>query len=156
MTHESPSSTALLLPDATVMSGGGGLCGTSCSTNHWDAQIFCPPYLFNKADNTPATRPSILSPTGTIVVPVGGNFTVTTSTAVKTLAIVRVSSTTHTVNTDQRRMTLAHKKQAGSLTYTATVGSNPGVALPGFWYLFALTADGVPSVATFVQITPVD
>ena len=31
-------SIALLLLDGTVLSGGGGLCGT-CTTNHFDAQI---------------------------------------------------------------------------------------------------------------------
>ncbi len=45
-------SVAVLLPDGTVFSGGGGLCG-SCATNHPDGQIFCPPYLFN-ADGSPA------------------------------------------------------------------------------------------------------
>ena len=39
-------SVAVLLPDGTVFSGGGGLCG-SCATNHPDGQIFYPPYLFN-------------------------------------------------------------------------------------------------------------
>lgn len=137
------------------MSGGGGLCGSSCATNHWDAQIFSPPYLFNAADNTLADRPSILTPTGTITVPNGGTFTITTSVAVKKLAMIRVSSTTHTVNTDQRHFAPPFKNEAGTLSYTATVPANPGVALPGYWMLFALTAGGVPSVATFVQITPV-
>ena len=38
-------STALLLPDGRVFSGGGGLCGT-CSVNHADGEIYSPPYLF--------------------------------------------------------------------------------------------------------------
>lgn len=135
------------------MSGGGGLCGNTCATNHFDAQIFSPPYLFNK-DNTRATRPLILSPAGTITVPNGGTFTIKTSAAVNELAMVRVGSTTHTVNTDQRRMVLPFKNDQGSLSYTATVPKNPGVAVPGFWMLFALTKEGVPSVATFVKVTP--
>ena len=68
--------------------------------------------------------------------------------------MVRVGSTTHTVNTDQRRMVLAYSHKQGTLSYSATVPKNPGVAVPGFWMLFVLTEDGVPSVATFVQITP--
>lgn len=136
------------------MSGGGGLCGSSCATNHWDAQIFSPPYLFNSTDDTPAQRPSILSPAGTTTVPNGGTFTITTSGPVKTIAMVRVGSTTHTVNTDQRRMVLAYSHKQGTLSYSATVPANPGVAVPGFWMLFVVTDDGVPSVATFVQITP--
>src|SRR5260370_10368718 len=38
---------AVLLPDGRVFSGGGGLCGNGCTTNHPDGQIFSPPYLFN-------------------------------------------------------------------------------------------------------------
>ena len=40
-------SVAILLPDGTVFSGGGGLCGT-CATNHPDGQIFTPPYLLQR------------------------------------------------------------------------------------------------------------
>ena len=40
-------SVALLLSDATVFNGGGGLCG-DCATNHFDGQIYSPAYLFNQ------------------------------------------------------------------------------------------------------------
>ncbi|KAL8870805.1 MAG: hypothetical protein Q9174_003232, partial [Haloplaca sp. 1 TL-2023] len=53
-------SIAILLSDATVLVGGGGLCGPDCTGNHYDAQIYKPPYLFN-SDQSPATRPKILS-----------------------------------------------------------------------------------------------
>jgi hypothetical protein len=32
-------STALLMPDGTVFSGGGGLCGLDCKYNHFDGQV---------------------------------------------------------------------------------------------------------------------
>ena len=51
---------ALLLPDARVLSGGGGLCGPTCAGNRTDVQILTPHYLLN-GDGTPATRPVILS-----------------------------------------------------------------------------------------------
>jgi hypothetical protein len=35
--------------------GGSGLCG-NCTANHYDAQIFTPPYLLRE-DGTPALRP---------------------------------------------------------------------------------------------------
>ena len=50
-------SIALLMPDATVISGGGGLCA-DCSFNHFDAQVFSPPYLFTSG-GAAATRPVI-------------------------------------------------------------------------------------------------
>ncbi|KAI0123630.1 hypothetical protein BJ170DRAFT_712674 [Xylariales sp. AK1849] len=43
-------STAILLPDATVLTGGGGLCWRNCgdsSVNHLDVQVYYPPYLLD-------------------------------------------------------------------------------------------------------------
>jgi len=144
-------STAVLLPDATVVNGGGGLCGT-CATNHFDAQIFSPPYLFTSS-GAPAQRPAIQSVSATSVA-VGGTLTITTTSdaPVTDFALIRLSSTTHAVNTDQRRIALAPQSQNGN-TFTVAVPGDSGVALPGYWYLFALTSDGVPSVASFVKVT---
>ena len=49
---------AILLPDARVFCGGGGLCG-ECTTNNPDGRIFTPPYLLNP-DGTLKSRPNIL------------------------------------------------------------------------------------------------
>ena len=51
-------SVALLMPDGRVFSAGGGLCG-ACQTNHPDAQIYSPPYLFDE-NGSIAVRPKIL------------------------------------------------------------------------------------------------
>ncbi|KAI9850650.1 MAG: hypothetical protein M1838_005294 [Thelocarpon superellum] len=144
-------SVALLMLDGTVFSGGGGLCGETCSTNHFDAQVFTPPYLLND-DGSPATRPAITSVSGSTVA-VGGSLTVTTDSSVGAMSLVRYGSTTHTVNTDQRRIPLS-LETVGTNKYTFAVPNDPGVALPGAWMLFALNDDGVPSIAETVQITP--
>jgi len=52
-------SVAILLADATVLSGGGGLCG-GCQVNHLNAQIYYPPYLYDANGNL-AQRPEITS-----------------------------------------------------------------------------------------------
>ena len=138
------------MPDGTVMNGGGGLCGT-CATNHFDAQIFNPPYLYTSTGDL-ATRPGIQSvDPGTVSV--GGTLTITVTgdAAVTGFALIRLSSTTHTVNTDQRRIALEPASQDGN-TFTVVLPTDSGIALPGYWYLFALTADGVPSVAKFVRV----
>ena len=144
-------STGLLMPDATVVNGGGGLCG-DCATNHFDAQVYSPTYLFTESGAL-ATRPVIES-VSTGEVAVGGSLTITTSgdPAVTDFALIRISSNTHTVNTDQRRIALTPDSSTGN-TFTVTLPADPGVALPGYWYLFALTDGGVPSVAKFVKIT---
>ena len=142
-------SVALLLLDGTVFSGGGGLCG-SCSTNHFDAQIFNPPYLFN-ADGLSAVRP-VINSVSTASAKVGTTFTVTTNVAVTKFSLIRYGSATHTVNTDQRRIPLNPTAISGT-TYTLTVPNDAGIALPGYWMVFALNSAGVPSVARTIKIT---
>ena len=142
-------STALLMLDGTVFSAGGGLCGT-CNANHLDAQIWSPPYLFN-ADGTKATRPVINTLSATTVV-VGGKITVTMNSAVTSFALMRHGSATHTVNNDQRRIPLAAGSTIIPNTYTITVPSDPGVAIPGYWMLFAFNSAKVPSVAKSILV----
>jgi len=140
-------SVALLLPDGRVFSAGGGLCG-SCATNHADAQILTPPYLLN-ADGTPAARPSIVSAPASAAH--GTSVTVTTGSPVSSFALVRMGSATHSVNTDQRRVPLSHIS-TGPNTYSVAIPGDPGVAVPGYYMLFALDGGGVPSVARIVRL----
>lgn len=141
-------SVALLLPDATVISGGGGLCGKGCKENHPDAQIWTPPYLL-KSDGSAAVRPRIVSVSTATLKP-GATIQITTDSAA-TFSLIRYGSTTHTVNTDQRRIIL--KTTASGLTYTATLPSDPGILLSGPWMLFALNGNGVPSIAKMIRVT---
>jgi galactose oxidase len=140
-------SIALLMLDGRVFTGGGGLCG-NCGTNHEDAQIYSPAYLFN-ADGSLATRPVISSISATSV-PVGGTFSVTTNTAVTSFSLIRFGSATHTVDTDQRR--IAYTSQS-TTSYVVNIPSDAGVALPGYWMVFALNSAGVPSIAKTIKIT---
>lgn len=141
-------SVAILLYDGTVANAGGGLCGT-CATNHFDMQIWNPPYLYTSSGAF-ATRPTINS-VSVGSVGVGKTFSITTNVACSAFSLIRMSSTTHTVNTDQRRIALTPSGTAGT-TYTFTVPADPGVALPGHWMVFAL-AGGVPSVSKQLQVT---
>jgi len=143
-------STALLMFDGSVMNGGGGLCGT-CATNHYDAQFFNPPYMYT-ATGALATRP-VINSVSVASIKIGGTFTATTNSAVtKGFSLIRITSTTHTVNTDQRRIALTPSATNG-LTYTLTVPNDAGVALPGAWMLFAINSVGVPSVSKVLTIT---
>jgi galactose oxidase len=91
-------SISILLPDATVASGGSGLCGFDCTANHFDFHIYMPPYLFT-AQGQLAARPTIVSVSATSRSP-GQTLQVTTDTTA-TFALIRHGSSTHTVNTDQ-------------------------------------------------------
>lgn len=140
---------AILLLDGTVFTAGGGLCG-GCATNHLDAEVFSPGYLF-KSDGSPAKRP-VISSLSADSTAVGSKLTVTTDTVVARFSLIRYGSTTHTVNTDQRRIPLDTVQGQGN-TYTITIPQDPGVALPGYWMLFAIDSVGVPSIAKTVKIT---
>lgn len=140
-------SIALLMPDATVLNAGGGLCG-GCGVNHFDGEIFVPPYLLN-SDGTRRARPSITTVASTVQL--GGSLSVTTSGAVSNFSLVRLGTSTHTVNTDQRRVALT--STGSGTSYTVSIPGDPGVVLPGDWFLFAIDAAGTPSVAKVVRVT---
>jgi hypothetical protein len=145
-------SVALLLPDGRVWVSGGGLCG-SCSSagaNHLNYEILTPPYLLT-ASGAAATRPVISSVNNTIFQP-GATMTIKTAAPVKSFALLRLSSVTHTTNNDQRRIPLTTTTPDGA-TYTATLPTDPGILVPGYYMLFALDPRGVPSMAVTLQIT---
>ncbi|KAH7132773.1 galactose oxidase precursor [Dactylonectria macrodidyma] len=142
-------SISLLLPDATVFNGGGGLCG-SCKTNHFDAQIFTPNYLYD-GNGQLATRPRITT-TSTGTVKVGSTITFNTDSAVKGASLIRYGTTTHAVNTDQRRIPLT-LKNVGTNKYSFQIPADSGIAVPGYWMLFALNSANVPSVAATIKVT---
>lgn len=113
-------STALLLPDARVWTGGG--CGPSCA-GAASAEVFQPPYLF-ASDGSVAPRPAITSaPTR---VDYGAVFSVTLASAapIARATLVRLGSVTHGVNTDQRILSLAFAQAGNALQLTAPAHGN--------------------------------
>lgn len=128
-----------------LLTGGGGLCGT-CALNHADAQIYSPPYPFN-ADGSAAARPAITAaPTSASP---GTTISVTTDRPMARFALIRFGSSTHTVDTDQRRIPLAG---SGGTSHSLRLPADTGTLVPGPYMLFALTSAGVPSVARTVSI----
>ena len=142
-------STAVLLPDATILSLGGGAPGP---LNNLNGEIYTPGYLFD-ASGAPAVRPVIqqappdLSP--------GQTFTVRVDNPanIRTLALMPFGSTTHSFNTTARRIELSFSVQAdGSLRVTLPTNSN--VVPPGDWMLFAIGNNGTPSIASTILVHP--
>lgn len=151
-------SLSMLLPDATVLNGGGGLCG-NCTANHYDAQIFTPPYLFN-SDGSRAARPKTPVVTNTDSrVTLGHAINFQGDSTIHSVSLVRLGSVSHTVNTDQRRIPLDFICRSASSSSSedrknceAMVPSDAGIALPGYYMLFVLNCDGVPSEAATVKV----
>ncbi|KAK1907990.1 hypothetical protein P3342_013309 [Pyrenophora teres f. teres] len=152
-------SISILLADGTVFSGGGGLCwddGTGMpskkcidTVNHPNGQIFTPPYL-----TTGAQRPVIENLKFATVAP-GGKLEVEmkgSANGVK-FSLIRIGSVTHNVNSDQRRVPLNPKVDGKKVELP--ILNDQGVMLPGAWYLFAISKEGVPSVAKTVYVSQV-
>jgi PKD repeat protein len=141
-------STAVLMPDARVLSAGGGRCG-SCQVNHLDAQIFSPPYLFN-ADGSAATRPTITSAPTTLNR--GQSFTVSTPDAARIAraTLARLPSTSHAFNMNQAFVSLPVTQTSGGVQLIAP--ASPNLVPAGHYMLFLLDGNGVPSVAKIVQL----
>lgn len=74
-----------------------------------------------------------------MTVKVGHTFKVTTDFKVASFSLVRYGSSTHTVNTDQRRIPLTPTDTLGT-TYTLKVPSDAGIALPGYWMVFVMSS----------------
>ncbi len=140
-------SVALLMPDGRVFVGGGGLCG-GCEANHTDAEIFTPPYLLN-ADGSEAMRPVITQAPGNAAY--GATIAVSADSSISQFALVRLSSATHSVNNDQRRIPLSFST-AGTNVYAVNIPGDRGVAIPGYYMLFGINNAGVPSMAKMVRI----
>ncbi|SFU48823.1 Ricin-type beta-trefoil lectin domain-containing protein [Methylobacterium sp. 174MFSha1.1] len=141
-------SIGMLLADGRVLFGGGGLCGGCGGANHPNFEILSPPYLFDASGN-PASRPSITQMGSNVTL--GGTFAVTTDRTVTSFSAVRLSSVTHSTNNDQRRVPLAIASTSGT-TYQLAIPGERGTMLPGTWMLFAMDANGVPSVAKTIRI----
>jgi galactose oxidase len=108
-----------------------------------------PPYLFNR-DGSLATRPTIQSFPASVNA--GDVIDVVMNTdGSHTFALVKASAVTHSVNNDQRRFPLPVVTQLGS-TFSLKIADNPNVALPGHYFLFAMNANGVPSVGVTVRV----
>jgi Domain of unknown function (DUF1929) len=138
-------SVALLLPDGSVLSGGGGAPGPQANT---DAEIYYPPYLFNNAGAF-APRPTITSSPASVSY--GQNFEVRVSSMIQRVTFIKTSSVTHSNNFEQRFMELPFTTTAAGVL-TVQAPSSRFLATPGNYLLFVFDSSGVPSVADIVQI----
>jgi hypothetical protein len=148
-------STSLLLPDGRVLSAGGGYCGlcTTVGYTQKNYTLFSPPYLFDGAGN-PAARPIISSLEPQIAY--GKPLVVGTPQAanIAKAALMRLGSPTHSQDSEQRYVPLQFTKQSGSITVTGPSG--PTIATPGYYMLFLVDSQGVPSVAKIINVGTVD
>lgn len=169
-------SVALLLPDARVLVGGGGLpaaageqalSGAICAgtgpddteecrrLGHKNVEIFSPPYLYN-SDGSEATRPSIVTAPESLaygqLAQVGlGNVS---ASEIGKVVLIRLPSVTHTYNQDQRRVELNYSVVSSDLI-NVTAPPSPVSCPPGPYMMFVIARNNnrnTPSVARIVRV----
>lgn len=146
-------STAALLPDGRVMTGGGGVCGECTRAGYLEKNIeyFTPPYLYKKdGSGQLAARPVISSAPASIAINTNLSVTSNQAAGIKKVGLVALADVTHGVDQGQRYVPL--KFSISGTTLTVTGPPNSGIAPPGYYMLFITDAAGVPSVAKFVQV----
>src|SRR5215467_615524 len=151
-------STALLLPDATVVSMGSN---PGARGSYEPAiEIYTPPYLYDSSDHLiTAKRPQITSQPFTTPLAYNAPFQVSYSSSapIASAVLVRLGSVTHAFNMEQRVIGLCGATapcSALSNTLNLTTPPNGNIAPPGYYMLFLIDSAGVPSVATFIQLSP--
>jgi hypothetical protein len=152
-------STSLLLPDATVASLGSNPVDRGKYLPR--IEVYTPPYLYDANDKLITTgRPAIASVSASRLA--YGETTTVTYTAALPIAsavLMRPGSTTHAFDMDQRLIGLCGPSPqppctgSGSLTLTMPPGGN--VAPPGYYMLFLLDTNGVPSKAAWIELATV-
>jgi hypothetical protein len=146
-------STAVLLPDGRVLTGGGGVCGICMNVGYLEKNVeyFMPPYLYAKDGSSRlAARPVISSAPSRIGIDTRFAITSRQAGAIKKVALVGLGSATHDVDPGQRYVPL--KFTSAGTTLTVTGPPSGGAAPPGYYMLFVSSKNGVPSLAKMVQV----
>ncbi len=146
-------SSATLLPDGRVLTGGGGVCASCVSLGYLEKNVeyFEPPYLYKKdGSGQKASRPVITTAPASATY--GQKFDVTSSQAgsIAKVGLVRLGAATHSQDQGQRYVPLSFAASGSTITATAPATSN--IAPAGFYMLFLTDDAGVPSVAKIIKI----
>ncbi|WP_395574601.1 galactose oxidase-like domain-containing protein [Streptomyces sp. BK79] len=133
-------SSAFLLPDGRVMTTGDN--PGNGSWNH-DVSVYTPPYLLK------GERPAITSVIDTEWT-YGDTQRITVDRPIAKAELIRPAAVTHSSDPNQRFVDLPLSVDGNNVDLNVT--SNPNLAPPGWYMLFAVDANGVPSVAKWVHL----
>lgn len=149
-------SVALLLPDGRVLAAGSnhdgdrnrrGDRGTPRDKRELRLELFLPHYLFVGPRPVIAAAPGEIAPATTFA------LVTPDANAIGAVALLRCGSVTHAFDADQRYVGLAFEWRSSTQIAAAAPPDNH-VAPPGYYLLFIIDRNGVPSVGRFVRVTP--
>ena len=143
-------SNTVLLPNGSILSAGGGVPGP---VTNFNAEIFYPPYFFENTDGQTvlADRPRFLSMSASRLAhgsPI--QLELSDTREIDRIALIGLSSTTHSFNMGQRFYP-ANFSQDGAIL-TVDTPANPALAPPGYYLIFALDAAGRPSPGSIIAL----
>jgi len=132
-------SSAVLLPDARVLWAG--------ANDNPTAEIYSPPYLFQ------GPRPAIHTAPGAFTY--GATFRVRSREArhIASVVLMRPGAATHAQNMEQRYVGLSFRHR-GARQLLVTAPTEPNVAPPGYYMMFLVDDNGIPSVSRMVHLGP--
>ena len=139
-------STALLLPDGSVISAGDDNPAASDADPLRDTyEIYKPSYFFRGPRPEIRTAPASADYDATISVG-------TTATDIVKATLVAPGAATHAVDMSQRLINLPVSQKADRTGYDVRMPANRDVAVPGHYMLFIVDRDGRPSVASWIAL----
>lgn len=153
-------STALLTPNAEVLVAGGEGPGDNPDESGSDQrkmQIFTPPYGGDTSWKTSGNRPTIGSPTPSefwIGEALEVAYTVASGREPERLTLISLGATTHAFNQHQHVTFLPFEAGEDSLSFDWQ--AHHYHLPPGYYMLFLVDDDGIPSVAKIVRLKDVD
>ncbi|GAA4923244.1 galactose oxidase early set domain-containing protein [Actinoplanes utahensis] len=139
---------AILLPDGRVITMGGDplydKSGENAGTFEQRIEIYSPPYLFK------GERPTITG--GPVTVERGSNafFGTPQASRITSARLVRPSAVTHVTDVDQRSVALGLTRVESGVR--VTVPPKSGLIPSGWYMLFLVDENGIPSVARWVRV----
>jgi hypothetical protein len=132
-------SSAILLRDGSVLSAGGEPRQTT-------SQIFRPPYLFR------GPRPTVTSAPAQIAYATPFDVFTPDAASIQAVNLLRPGAVTHAYDQAQRFVPLSFTAAADRVVVTGP--EEPYDAPPGYYMLFLISDQGVPSVAEYVRVLP--
>ena len=139
-------SIAVLLPDGRVLSAGGvDPRPATVQQDQRNMEIFSPGYLSMGAVPT-ITAAAANAAWGT-------NFNIDSpdSNSIDSVVLIKPASVTHHTDSGQRYIKIPIVSRTAA-TLTVSAPANANIAPPGYYMLFIINTDRVPSVAKFIQI----
>lgn len=143
-------SGGILLPNGSVLTlGGNPLFGnqqdTSPQTFNHEIDVYDPPYLFHGPRPRIAAAPGVLRRRRSYLI------TVSQTARIRYLRLMRPDNPTHVTDVNERSVAVAFRP-AGHGQLRITLPGNPNLLPPSYYMLFAVNAQGIPSVARWVRV----